>query len=68
MLARMTSKNQITLPKTVITRFIGVDQFDVSTDGECITLRPQRQSGVEEVRARRAALAELSAYDQEIGL
>jgi hypothetical protein len=68
MLAKMTSKNQITLPQTVITRFIGVDQFDGSTDGECITLRPQPQSDVDEVRARRAALAELSAYDQEIGI
>jgi len=34
MLAKKTVKNQITLPKAVITRFPGVEYFDVSTDGE----------------------------------
>ena len=39
MLAKKTTKNQITLPKAVITRFKSVDYFDVSTDGKTITLR-----------------------------
>lgn len=39
MLAKQTVKNQITLPKTVIARFGGVEYFDVSTDGETIVLR-----------------------------
>jgi hypothetical protein len=34
MLAKKTTKNQITLPKKVVARFIGVEYFDVSTDGE----------------------------------
>jgi len=33
MLAKMTVKNQLTLPKAVATRFSGVEYFDVSTDG-----------------------------------
>jgi hypothetical protein len=52
MLAKKTVKNQITLPKAVVTRFTGVDYFDVSTDGECIILRPLQRSRAEEVRAR----------------
>ena len=56
MLAKKTVKNQITLPKTVITRFAGVEYFDVSTDGECIILRPLQKSRADEVRARLAEL------------
>ena len=56
MLAKKTVKNQITLPKAVITRFAGVEYFDVSTDGECIILRPLQKSRTDEVRARLAEL------------
>jgi hypothetical protein len=52
MLAKRTVKNQITLPKAVVARFAGVEYFDVSTDGECIILRPLQRSRAEEVRAR----------------
>lgn len=52
MLAKKTVKNQITLPKMVVTRFAGVEYFDVSTDGECIVLRPLRESRADEVRTR----------------
>jgi hypothetical protein len=51
MLAKKTSKNQITLPKKVVPRFSGVEYFDVSTDGESITLRPVQQSRAGEVRS-----------------
>jgi len=33
MLAKLTVKNQLTLPKAVAARFNGVEYFDVSTDG-----------------------------------
>jgi len=56
MLAKKTVKNQITLPKAVVTRFKSVDYFDVTTDGESIILRPLRQSRAGEVRARLAKL------------
>jgi hypothetical protein len=52
MLAKKTIKNQITLPKAVVTRFRGVEYFDVSTDGQCIILRPLQRSRAEDVRAR----------------
>jgi hypothetical protein len=56
MLAKKTIKNQITLPKAVMARFAGVEYFDVSTDGECIVLRPLQKSRIEEVRAKLAPL------------
>ena len=63
MLAKKTSKNQITLPKAVVTRFSEVDYFDVSTDGECIILRPLQRSRAEEVRSR---LAQLGIEEQDV--
>jgi hypothetical protein len=63
MLAKKTVKNQITLPKAVVTRFSGVEYFDVSTDGECIVLRPLQRSRAEEVRAR---LAQLGIDEEDV--
>ena len=56
MLAKKTIKNQITLPKAVVPHFKDGDYFDVSSDGECIILRPLQRSRAEEVRARLAQL------------
>jgi hypothetical protein len=63
MLAKKTTKNQITLPKRVVARFSGVQYFDVTTDGECIILRPLRESRADEVRAR---LAQLKIDDEDV--
>lgn len=63
MLAKRTVKNQITLPKAVVTRFEGVEYFDVSTDGECIILHPLQRSRAEEVRAR---LAQLGIEEEDV--
>lgn len=63
MLAKKTIKNQITLPKAVVTPFGEVEYFEVSTDGECIILRPLRRSRADEVRAR---LAQLGIDDQDV--
>lgn len=56
MLAKVTAKNQLTLPKAVASRFPGVEHFDISTDGESITLRPLRRSRLDEVHAKIKAL------------
>lgn len=63
MLAKMTVKNQLTLPKAVATKFGGVEYFDVSTDGVSITLRPLRRSRADEVRER---LEELGITEQDV--
>lgn len=63
MLAKLTVKNQLTLPKAVAARFGGVEYFDVSTDGASITLRPLQRSRLEEVRDK---LAGLGITEQDI--
>ena len=49
MLAKLTVKNQLTLPKAVASQFPGVQYFEVSTDGAAITLRPFERSHLEEI-------------------
>jgi bifunctional DNA-binding transcriptional regulator/antitoxin component of YhaV-PrlF toxin-antitoxin module len=63
MLAKMTVKNQLTLPKAVVSRFGGVEYFDVSTDCSSIVLRPLQRSRADEVRER---LAELGIQEQDV--
>jgi len=63
MLAKITVKNQITLPKAVVTRFAGVEYFEVSTDGASITLRPLQRSRVDEVWAH---MKKLGITEQDV--
>lgn len=63
MLAKMTVKNQLTLPKAVATQFRGVEYFDVSTDGSAIVLKPLRPSRLDEVRAK---LEQLGITEQDV--
>jgi hypothetical protein len=63
MLAKLTVKNQLTLPKAVATRFKGVEYFDVSTDGSAIMLKPLRPSRLDEVRAK---LEQLGITEQDV--
>lgn len=63
MLAKLTSKNQLTIPKAVATEFAGVEYFEVSTDGSSITLKPFRRSRIEEVWAH---LEKLGITEQDV--
>lgn len=63
MLAKLTVKNQLTLPKAVAKSFAGVEYFDVSTDGSSITLRPLQRSRADEVREY---LAQLGITEQDV--
>lgn len=63
MLAKLTVKNQLTIPKAVVKRFGGVEYFDVSTDGSAITLKPLRPSRLDEVRDK---LERLGITEQDI--
>jgi hypothetical protein len=63
MLAKLTVKNQLTLPKAVIKGFSGVEYFDVGTDGESIILKPLRPSRLDEVRDK---LARLGITEQDL--
>jgi hypothetical protein len=63
MLAKLTVKNQLTLPKAVVTRFKGVEYFDVSADDSAILLKPLRPSRVDEVWAH---LEKLGITEQDV--
>jgi len=56
MLAKMTSKNQITLPKAVLGAVSPSDYFEVSAEDGRIVLTPVRVERADAVRAKLAAL------------
>lgn len=65
MLAKLTSKNQLTLPKAVISAFPDVDYFDVSRERGCIVVTPVHLTRADAVRNRLAelGLSEADAAD-----
>jgi len=63
MLIKKTSKNKITLPKSVVTHFPDVHYFDVQEEGGKIILMPVRPNQAEDVRKR---LAEMGLGDQDV--
>lgn len=62
MLAKKTSKNQITLPKAVVSRFPAVEYFDVMEENGRIVLVPVRPGQADAVRSK---LAELGITPQD---
>ena len=52
MLAKKTSKNQITLPKAVISHFPGIEYFDVMEEDGKIVLAPLKPSRAGDVRKK----------------
>ncbi|WP_420617500.1 AbrB/MazE/SpoVT family DNA-binding domain-containing protein [Candidatus Palauibacter sp.] len=63
MLAKLTSKNQLTLPKAVISDFPNIDYFDVTEENGRIVLTPVRLTRADAVRAK---LAELDLTDADV--
>ena len=62
MLAKLTSKNQLTLPKKVVSAFPGTEYFDVARENGRIVLTPVRLNQANAVRTKLADL-ELSEDD-----
>ena len=56
MLAKMTSKNQLTLPKSVVEAVAAAEYFDVEVRAGQIVLTPVRIQRGDAVRAKLAAL------------
>jgi hypothetical protein len=61
-LAKLTSKNQLTLPKSVVTAMRGAQYFDVTEENGRIVLTPVRIARADAVRAKLAQL-EISESD-----
>lgn len=63
MLAKLTSKNQITLPKALIGDFRGCDYLDVTRENGRIVLTPVRLARADAVRAK---LSELGISEADV--
>ncbi len=63
MLAKLTSKNQITLPKAVVSQVDVADYFDVAVDDGRIVLTPVR---VQQAQAVRDKLRQLGIDEQDV--
>jgi len=63
MLAKMTSKNQLTLPKSITAAVGSAEYFDVETRNGQIVLTPVRIQRGDAVRAK---LAELDLSEQDV--
>ncbi len=63
MLAKLTSKNQLTLPKSVTNAIGAVEYFEVKAKGGQIILTPVRIQRADAVRAK---LAELGLADTDV--
>jgi hypothetical protein len=65
MLAKMTSKNQITLPKAVVGTVQQTEYFDVKVEDGRIILTPVRFQQADAVRTK---LAELGIREKDVGV
>jgi len=63
MLAKLTSKNQITLPKAAVSSVDVAEYFDVTVENGRIVLTPIK---VQKAQAVREKLAELGITEQDI--
>ncbi len=63
MLARITSKNQLTLPKSIVTSLPKTDYFEVEVENGRIMLTPVR---VQQADAVRSKLEALGINDQDV--
>ena len=60
MLAKLTSKNQLTLPKAVVEQ-VRADYYSVRTAGQSIVLTPVKLGGLEAVQDKLATLGIVEA-------
>lgn len=63
MLAKITSKNQLTLPKSIVSEFGGTEYFDVRIENGRIILEPVRIQRADAVRSK---LVELGITEEDI--
>jgi hypothetical protein len=63
MLAKLTSKNQLTLPKSLVMSLGKVEYYDVEVENGRIVLTPVR---IQQADAVRAKLEKLGINDQDV--
>ena len=62
-IAKLTSKNQLTLPKSIIREIGETEYFEVTVEGQQIILTPVKIQRADAVRAK---LAELGINDRDV--
>lgn len=63
MLAKLTGKNQLTLPKAILDQLPATVYFDVETEGGRLILTPVRITRIDAVRQK---LAQLGITDEDV--
>jgi hypothetical protein len=63
MLAKMTSKNQLTLPKAIVRQIDRTEYFDISLENGRIVLTPMQMQPADAVRKK---LASLGITEQDV--
>jgi hypothetical protein len=63
MIAKLTSKNQITLPKAAVSQIDSAEYFDVTVDNGCIILTPVKVMRAQDVRKK---LEQLGITEQDV--
>lgn len=63
MLSKLTSKNQLTLPKLIISDFPGIEYFDITKEDGRIVLTPVNITQTDTIRTK---LAELGVTETDI--
>ena len=63
MLSKLTSKNQLTLPKSIISDFPGIEYFDITKEDGRIVLTPVNITQTDTIRTK---LAELGVTETDI--
>lgn len=63
MLAKLTSKNQLTLPKAVVSELGGAEYFEIELDNGRVVLTPMRMNRADAVRAK---LEKIGITEQDI--
>lgn len=64
MLAKLTSKNQLTLPKALVAQMDAAEYFEVSVENGRIVLTPVR---VQRAQAVRDKLGQLGITEEDVG-
>lgn len=66
MIAKKTSKNQLTLPKKVVDQFPNIDYFHVRVDGGQIALVPVQPGEGDRLGEVRSRLAKLGLSERDV--
>ncbi|MCY3853541.1 MAG: AbrB/MazE/SpoVT family DNA-binding domain-containing protein [Gammaproteobacteria bacterium] len=63
MLAKLTAKNQLTIPKAILSAYPGTEYFNVTDDNGRIVLAPVRLNRADVVRSK---LADLGITEKDV--